>query len=1206
MEISGMKLAAIAGLFFLAASPCYATGGDSYEFPAKLSDTLDILPGKSLGEIFLETSTIHPPAESWDSSKARELAERLGKDPLPQLLKAADDLIAQARAAYTPGSDFCNIAHDVRDAVAVSPENPAAAREYILERLDRHLLGDDLDKRAESAKGAIKANWLYLCGATRFSGGDRAECQKWFDRVIKEFSKSPRAEIAMFMSARCAFSATRNLTSDSSEESEKDPELIKARKAATEKFEALRKKYPHGRFDADALGWLGALAFDSQDYLKALDYYIAQAESPGHPETLMSAIYNTEKTLAHLAPKPGGDAAFALIARHPRIAMAFTYLVLSAPEADNYDGKWDNPAEVRKWRRTILPRIATAVAKQKDSYNSNDWRPRYLAMLVHAASASGNHAQALQLAQISPDQLKQSDDLMFARAIALQRANKTREAIEAFQTFLTAFPKSRMTPGVKVRLAMALEDNHQAGEAIATLRDLLAKASQKETTPTKNEKEDADEEDESNSKDEEKNGDENASESNHNEENNKDTGSESGEGRATGFGPLYSGSLSARYMPDSNGYPTGEVEWNAIDSAVYDNISGADGDQINQFIDTLLNFAPLPELLSVPDDKNLDADGKKKARAILAERYLATENFTEAKKYLVDEKYQNLITRLEQLTADNSGTAQEKAERMVKLGDTWAEARGLLLRAPLDSDTHAGSSFPGLLRRDNGHTLGQPNVEDQLDDRDELHHATRWWLRGARLVPGTPLATKARLKILEALPQVARVSLYSEQRAREIKLEAVSREIYDKLRAESPNSPEAQRFAAYWSVPPVAKQDEETTTVEGPDRTPSAACEDDAAPLGYPFSDNHAFDALTRGNLPTEQETYRAWGDIEKRVKALRGNPNAAEVKDLAQLVHKSIAKDEDVATANCLDDLVQFLSETNPPSEAARVAYVNLRLDLLHRTHWPDTPVDPGISGTDSDDAVEAEIDAAGKNPELNSFHDYLDLCRIGLVAAKRIDVTSSVPSAKEPEGTTYHSRDFPKLEKMTREFLAKYPHSHKREAAMFVLARAVYSLSCPRILCVESGEFEDVVQKTFRKEPFDAKRVTQVFDDYDREFPNGRYAADIRDMRAAIFWRTGQWDKALDVTMAQISDKTKLDLVGSAETRLANIFAELANVEHRPQLLDAIRARPGSIPYLAAYLSAATNDRTHPLRYLQRYLSDQLHFKIPPPPTDKSVAAN
>ena len=74
--------------------------------------------------------------------------------------------------------------------------------------------------------------------------------------------------------------------------------------------------------------------------------------------------------------------------------------------------------------------------------------------------------------------------------------------------------------------------------------------------------------------------------------------------------------------------------------------------------------------------------------------------------------------------------------------------------------------------------------------------------------------------------------------------------------------------------------------------------------------------------------------------------------------------------------------------------------------------------------------------------------------------------------------------------------------------------------------------------------------------------------------------------------------DLLGDAETRLANIFAELANVEHRPQVIDAIRAHPACTPYLAAYVGAATNDRSHPLRYLQRYLSDQLHFKIPAPP--------
>jgi hypothetical protein len=150
------------------------------------------------------------------------------------------------------------------------------------------------------------------------------------------------------------------------------------------------------------------------------------------------------------------------------------------------------------------------------------------------------------------------------------------------------------------------------------------------------------------------------------------------------------------------------------------------------------------------------------------------------------------------------------------------------------------------------------------------------------------------------------------------------------------------------------------------------------------------------------------------------------------------------------------------------------------------------------------------------------------------------------------------------------------------------------------------DVVQKAHRVELFDPKRVLQALDDYDREFPNGRYAADVRDMRAATLWRMGDWGKALDLTLAQFHDNVSGDLLGDAETRLANIFAELANVEHRPQVLEAIRARPACVPYLAAYVGAATHDRAHPLRYLQRYLSDQLHFKIPAAQSAEPVAAN
>jgi len=1226
---------------------CYATGGDSNDYPAKLSDTLSILPAKSLGEIFLETSTIHPPTASWDPTKLRELADRIGKEPLPKLLKAAEDLIAQARASYKPGDDSCNLAHDVRDAIAVSAENPTAAREYILARLDAHLSPDEIDKRAESATGAIKANWLYWAGAHRFAGGDRDDCQAWFDRVVKEFPKSPRAEMAMFMSARCAFSATRKSTEDSQD----DATVAKARKIAVAKFEGLRKKYPHGRFDADALGWLGAIAFDSSDYLKALEYYIAQAETPGHPETLMSAIYNCEKTLGRLAPKPGGDAAFALIARHPRIAMAFTYLVLASPEADNYDGAWDNPADVRKWRRTILPRIAAAVAKQKENYNSNDWKPRYLAMLVHAASASGNQAQALQLSQISPEQLKQSDDLLFARAVALQRANKTQEAIDDLNTFLRTFPKSRMTPGVKIRLALALADNHQAGNAVATLRDLLATVSPEQQRSANAEKQNGDEEatsddddsesnDEANSDeessgskseaesnddsdsgstDEDQTGNDNKSQVNADRPTNDEDNSES-KGGATGFGPVDQYPLSRLYMSSGDVYPPGELAWNAVDSAVYDNISGTDEEEIYQFIDTLLNFAPLSELLATPDDKNLDTAGKQKARAILAERYLAAENFAEAKKYITDPHQLEVVKRLEQLTNDKSGTAQQQAERMLKLGDTWAEARGLLLRAPLDTELHEDAPVSGLLRRDNGRTLGLKNLDDELDERDELHHAARWWMRAARAVPATSLSAKARLKALEALPKIARTSDYTEQRAREIKLEAVSREIYDKLRAESPNSPEAQQFAAYWSLPPEetkkAQEAESEESIPPNAVVQSARCNDSATPLGYPISSGNAFEALTRKNSDAsseeDPERYQFWSQITNRVTALRESADAAHVKELADTVRKNVRKLEDVTLANCLDDLAQFLSESNV-SDDARKAYVNLRLDLLHRTHWGNSPVDPGISVEDTDDAVDAEIDAAKKNPALKSFQDYVDFCRIGLVAGKRIEVKTDIPGGKEPDGATYYSRDFPKIEKMTRDFLSKYPHSGKREAAIFVLARAIYSLSCPHILCVDvpaapadPNGLTMIVQKMHRVEPFDPKRVMQALDDYDRDFPNGRYAADVRDMRAATFWRMDEWSKALDLTMAQLKGNVTGELLGDAQTRLANIFAELANVERRPQVLDAIRAHQECIPYLAEYVGAATNDHTHPLRYLQRYLSDQLRFKIPAPPPAADVASN
>jgi len=76
----------------------------------------------------------------------------------------------------------------------------------------------------------------------------------------------------------------------------------------------------------------------------------------------------------------------------------------------------------------------------------------------------------------------------------------------------------------------------------------------------------------------------------------------------------------------------------------------------------------------------------------------------------------------------------------------------------------------------------------------------------------------------------------------------------------------------------------------------------------------------------------------------------------------------------------------------------------------------------------------------------------------------------------------------------------------------------------------------------------------------------------------------------VAQLDDKSKPDLQPEAAVRLANIFADLAQAEHRADMLDAIRTRPAAMLRLKQFLAKGPNDRTHPLRYLVSYLNDQL----------------
>ena len=1189
-SIAPRKTALLVCAFALcSARALLASGGWDEQQPPDLSTLLDQLPAKSFGEIFAEASPVAAGKDAPDyDAEIKKIAARIGKDSPEKLAAAVGELLKQARLHYENGAE-CNLLEDVLDVVKASTSDPAAAKAYLEWRLknagafdagapgtdpkDVSKVHDELMRLEDKASGPIKAHWLYLIGALSFVGGDRSDCQAWFNKVVTDFPNHPRAEAAAFLLARCDLFASRadGLSAE---------DLAAAQKKAASAFLAFRRKYPGGRFDADALGWLGAIAFDTNDYLVALKYYIAQAEDPAHPEQRKSAVFMCEKSLAHLASADDNAAAFALIAQHPKVAMGYMYQVMNAPESDNFDGQIDAPDKVRKWRRRVLPLIAAQVAKQQPLYKSGDWQPRYLAMLAQAASESGNQAQALQITEVAAQEIDRSDDLLFARGIALQRAGRAADAAAVYNTLLKKFPQSQLHAGVRLRLALALQDNHQAGAALIALRALLPELSK------------------------------------------------------GGNGHFDDGYLAPA---DTDLAPT--------DSAVYPDIRGASADQVCRIIDTLLNFAPLTELAPALDDASLDAPAKSELRAVIAERYLVAEDFGNAKKFMTDAQFSLIAAKLEKMTAEaNAAPAgRERAEKFAAVGDAWADARGKLLLLPLDGpkgtpllmrqggahvqdqaqdqgqdqdqqQTDEDISPPPqdlLTRQEGGIALGFKDVDTSLEDRDELRHASRWWMRAARENPGTAVDASARLKALEAMPKIADLSEFALQRARDSHAGEASREIYNRLLAECPDSVEAKRLAAYWNFP----EEPQTGTDNSGDDTGNRAAIDDEGDRdiyqrGYKYSDYVAFgvkpDNADYGNDGNQQ----AWSDLDDRIKKLPGEIEdwdlahiTQEVEDLDKTARASWLYIDQASRMNFLDDIALFVREKGVTIEMARI-YIKLRYDVLTRTIWNDDTFgneysdDENVSKT-RDDKVASEIDEIAKNPAMKPVADYIDCTRLAMVAARQTSFDTKFSDSKGGDDFSFSSRDYAGMEKMAREFLKNYPHSGKREAVMFVLARSVVSLSRPRFGYVEyqtPGTVKDDNLTTgelheFRQEPFSAKRVLEVLDDYDKEFPNGRYAADISDFRAYVAWQSHDWGKALDLTLAQLADDKKTDLQVEASYRLANIFAELADKDQRADLLAAIRARPDAVKRLDSYLAAVPNDiEGHPLRYLGRYLSDQL----------------
>ena len=411
--------------------------------------------------------------------------------------------------------------------------------------------------------------------------------------------------------------------------------------------------------------------------------------------------------------------------------------------------------------------------------------------------------------------------------------------------------------------------------------------------------------------------------------------------------------------------------------------------------------------------------------------------------------------------------------------------------------------------------------------------------------------------------------------------------MYDRLRTECADSPEAKRFAVAWEFP----------------APPKKKPEDD-----YPMHRAPAGDFVPGSEaLKIEQDGYGGGPETEALTKELAAleasgadTPLAAlkaRTKKLQGRVRKGFPGAFDARWVNLIDDLDLFLSEPDSGAEV-RKRYMELRFQFVNQSAIGGGSFMDEQDKADPDKKLQEEIKSELADPKNKPVADYYEFLNLAVIANHFVFVKLDWKD-KNGDPDTYRSRDYPALAKGARAFLEKYPRSKKREAAMLLEARAMYRASedialRKPVTWPQAARWEGGYEITYtQQEPFDAKRVIGALDEYDRAFPKGRYSADIRAYRAAVALRLHDWKTALALTTAQLDDHADPSLDGETADRLGNVFAQITDERYRADILASVKAAPLAKRFLQQYLAYQPEEyenKIHPLHYMKGWLRGEL----------------
>jgi tetratricopeptide (TPR) repeat protein len=662
-------------------------------------------------------------------------------------------------------------------------------REAWRQKLDR--TAQHLATETAKATPALKPHWLVQAGAWQFKHTRFDAAARLFQQVVDEAPQHPRAEVARLMLARTRIEKWRSLNHVEGGKGEQraSRESAAALREAYKALDAYLEVHPHGRFAPDIPGWQGGLVREAGSPAEALEYFLKQIDFTDHPEIVRRAVRECETCLEALdtttieedVDRRGAGLPLEEIARRPLAALAVVYHFLDSESRRDFDdllhhmdtltdrditGRYLLPAlRMRRAGREVFPLLADAVVRHRETYGGAVWRPKYLAILAWAASEAGEHRQAIRVCDLAGPAIDESDDLLFVRAVALQRAGEWDAALAAFRRVQEKFPKSPLNVDTRFRIATVLRDKHEAGAAVVEMLRMTVD----------------------------------------------------------------------RVREEPAQQPAGQQAKDDTQPSLHL------GSEIAQWVDTLLRFAPTPELERGLALLDLAPEIAQRLRESLRLRFLAREDFTNAKRFaepaapapavapgsslplsrfrangwfpteLAAEEWHRSIDHLALLTRDLKTVRKPaaRAEKLFALAEAWSALRGrLTLPAADDYDVcHSDFYQTWSQRYRNARVAGlsHATAADEIENWDELRHAFRHYLEAADAAPGTPLAARALWRANNALRLMAELSPWSSARAFETKASDLSRQLHERLLRECPNSDEAKRLSVWWSFPPAAE-----------------------------------------------------------------------------------------------------------------------------------------------------------------------------------------------------------------------------------------------------------------------------------------------------------------------------------------------------------------------------------------------------------------